>query len=84
VIRARILVVEDDRVVGRDIQQQLTRMGHTVVAVTASGKDAVALASETLPHLVLMDVRLDGPSDGIETAQRIRACHQVPVIYLTA
>lgn len=81
---ARILVVEDDRIVARDIQQQLTRIGHTVVGVTARGKDAVALASQTQPNLVLMDIRLEGPWDGIDAAQKIREQHQIPVIYLTA
>ena len=61
---ARILVVEDDRVVARDIQHQLTRIGHTVVGVTPLGEDAVRLALESHPDLVLMDIRLEGASTG--------------------
>ncbi len=81
---ARILVVEDDRVVARDIQQQLTRVGHTVVGVTAYGEEAVALAIELRPDLVLMDIRLEGAIDGIGAAQQIRDRVHLPVIYLTA
>ena len=81
---ARILVVEDDRVVARDIQHQLTRIGHTVVGVTQSGEDAVRLALESHPDLVLMDIRLEGALDGVDAAQQIRDRCQVPVVYLTA
>jgi CheY-like chemotaxis protein len=81
---ARILVVEDDRVVAMDIQHRLTRIGHTVVGVTPSGEDAVRLALESHPDLVLMDIRLEGALDGIDAAQQIRDRCQVPVVYLTA
>jgi two-component system sensor histidine kinase/response regulator len=81
---ARILVVEDDRVVARDIEQQLLGMGLTVVGVAARADDAVALAREHRPGLVLMDVRLEGGSDGIDAAARIRAEFRIPVIFLTA
>jgi two-component system sensor histidine kinase/response regulator len=81
---ARILVVEDDFVVSRDLQQQLARLGHVVVGATARGEDAVVLARDVGPDLVLMDVRLAGALDGIDAAQQIRQGSQVPVIYLTA
>ena len=81
---AKILVVEDDRVVARDLAQQLTRLGHSVVGVTARGDDAVRLAIETKPELALMDIRLEGAVDGIEAAQQLRERCRVPVVYLTA
>jgi PAS domain S-box-containing protein len=81
---ARILVVEDDRVVARDIQQQLVKNGHTVVGVTDCGEDAVALALERQPELVLMDIRLQGDLDGVDAAAQIRSRCQIPIIYLTA
>ena len=81
---ARILVVEDDRVVARDVRHQLTRIGHAVVGVTPSGEDAVRLALESHPDLVLMDIRLEGALDGVDAAQQIRNRCQVPVVFLTA
>src|SRR6185369_6097463 len=81
---ARILVVEDDRVVARDIQQQLTRIGHVVVGTTARGEDAPQLALGTQPEIVLMDIRLEGSTDGIEAAQQIRENCHIPVVFLTA
>jgi PAS domain S-box-containing protein len=82
--RARIIVVEDDRVVARDIASQLERMGHAVLATLPRGEDAVALTMQERPDLVLMDIRLDGRIDGIEAARAIREHGHVPVIFLTA
>ena len=81
---ARILIVEDDRVVARDIQQQLERIGHTVVGRTTRGEDVLALARSTKPTLVLMDIRLEGDVDGIAAANNLRAHHPLPVVFLTA
>jgi len=81
---ARILVVEDDRIVAMDIESQLTRIGHTVVALTARGEDVMQLAIDTRPDLVLMDIRLDGSVDGIDAAQAIRERLAIPVVFLTA
>jgi PAS domain S-box-containing protein len=83
-IPSRILVVEDDRIVARDIQQQLSRIGHVVVGITARGEDVMALAVQSQPDLVLMDVRLEGKLDGIDVAQQIHEAFRVPVIFLTA
>jgi PAS domain S-box-containing protein len=79
-----ILIVEDDRIVARDIQNQLTRLGYAVVGITRFGEEAVHLARELRPDLVLMDIRLEGAVDGVTAAQEIRDCLQLPVVYLTA
>jgi PAS domain S-box-containing protein len=81
---ARIMIVEDDRIVARDIREQLTRTGHSVTSVTSRGETAVDLAISTEPDLVLMDIRLEGEVDGIEAAKQIRARCGVPVVFLTA
>ncbi len=81
---ASILIVEDDRVVARDIQHHLAGFGYTVAGTTAFGEDAVRLAEEARPDLVLMDIRLAGAMDGIEAARRLRERCRVPVVYLTA
>ncbi|MBY6264415.1 hybrid sensor histidine kinase/response regulator [Azospirillum sp. 412522] len=83
-IAARILIVEDDRIVARDIQHQLSRMGHVVVGMSASGEEAVRLAGSQQPDLVLMDIRLEGEMDGIEAARLIRDAHRIPIVFLTA
>lgn len=83
-IAARVLIVEDDRIVARDIEQHLARMGHSVVGMAASGEDAIQLACTTQPDLVLMDIRLEGEMDGIEAARQIRSAHHIPIVFLTA
>jgi PAS domain S-box-containing protein len=81
---ARILIVEDEGLVARDIHTQLLRGQYSVVGVAASGEEAVALANAEKPDLVLMDMKLEGEMDGINAAREIRERIDVPVIYLTA
>jgi diguanylate cyclase (GGDEF)-like protein len=79
----RILVVEDEAVVALDLQLLLEEMGYAVVATAASCEEACSKVLEELPDLVLMDVRIDGEVDGIETGARLRSQHQIPIIYVT-
>lgn len=79
-----ILIVEDDRIVARDIRQQLQAMGHAVAGIAADGEQALALARSANADLVLMDIRLAGPMDGIQAARLIREHCDVPIIFLTA
>ena len=81
---ARILIVEDNRVVARDIGQQLVRIGYEVSGVFARGADAVKFSQEVGTDLVLMDIRLEGEIDGIDAAEQIRNTCRVPVVFLTA
>jgi PAS domain S-box-containing protein len=81
---ARILVVEDDRVVARHLEQQLLRMGYAVVGKTASGEEACEITLRLRPDLVLMDIRLEGPLDGIDAAERMNRQACIPVVFLTA
>jgi two-component system, sensor histidine kinase and response regulator len=82
--RARILIVEDEHVVARDIKYQLARIGHQVVGFTANADEAAALAESSRAELVLMDIRLNGSRDGIEAAREVRERCGLPVIFLTA
>ena len=81
---SRILVVEDEPIVALDLQRRLEKLGYDVPAVAASGEEALASADLSSPDLVLMDINLEGDMDGVETAERMRRHHRVPVIYLTA
>jgi signal transduction histidine kinase len=81
---ARILVVEDERIVARDLASVLTELGYAVPATVATGEDAIAQVRDLQPNVVLMDIRLAGAIDGIQAAAAIREEHGTPVIYLTA
>ncbi|MDD5479046.1 EAL domain-containing protein [Rhodoferax sp.] len=80
----RILVVEDEMLVARDICAQLQLMGYAVVAHTPSGEAALQLAQQHQPDLVLMDIQLTGALDGIAVAQALHATLATPVVFLTA
>jgi diguanylate cyclase (GGDEF)-like protein/PAS domain S-box-containing protein len=82
--KARIMVVEDEGIVAMDIKLRLTSMGYEVVGHATSGGQAIRLASDTQPDLIMMDIKLKGPMDGIETAEQIRSQKDIPIIYLTA
>jgi len=79
-----ILVVEDERLVARDLQATLEDMGYQIPQITDSGELAIQKVAEIKPHIVLMDIRLAGEMDGIEAAEIIKNNYHIPVIYITA
>ena len=81
---ARILVVEDEGIVGLDIQSKLEAMGYDVPTVVSTGAEAISSAERLRPDLVLMDIQLEGKMDGVDAAERIGAAYEIPVVYLTA
>lgn len=81
---ARILIVEDEGIIAKDLERRLTRLKYSVPATVASGEEAIQAAAQTHPDLVLMDIVLKGEIDGVQAAQRIRADFNIPVVYLTA
>lgn len=88
-MRARVLVVEDEAIVRRDIEQTVEQLGHEVVGGVDEGEAAIAAARELRPDVVLMDIMLKGPMSGIEAAMAIRGLPLkdglgLPVIFLTA
>src|ERR1700722_17922094 len=83
-ISAKVLVVEDDPIVANVLQEQLLKFGYEVFGTAASGEQALRQIENSQPDLILMDIRIEGPIDGIETATRILRDHHIPVIYLTA
>jgi PAS domain S-box-containing protein len=80
----QILVVEDDGIIAEYVREALQDLGYAVPAVASSGPQALDLAAEHSPDLILMDIRLKGRMDGIETAAQMRAHFRIPVVYLTA
>jgi PAS domain S-box-containing protein len=82
--RFNILIVEDEAIVARDLQNRLEAMGYVVPARASTGMEAIRNAEETHPDLVLMDIVLRGKIDGVEAARRISDHFDIPVIFLTA
>jgi signal transduction histidine kinase len=79
-----ILIVEDEPIVAKDLQYILRDMGFNAYAIANSADEALKRASEHCPDLVLMDIRIKGGLDGIQTAELLRTRFDVPVVYLTA
>jgi CheY-like chemotaxis protein len=79
-----ILIVEDERLVARDLELRLRRLGYTVVALVGSGFEAIQQALAHRPDLVLMDIRLQGEMDGIEAAGFIRTHLNIRVVFMSA
>lgn len=78
------MVVEDEAIVARDLAQCLVGLGYEVAGTAASGSEALDLAASTRPSLALMDIRIQGPIDGVETASRLWESMRIPVVFLTA
>ena len=83
-ISLSILIVEDESIVARDIQNILNRLGYSAYSIVSRGKDAIRKAAETQPDLIMMDIKLKDDMDGIETAEQIRLRFCIPVIYMSA
>jgi two-component system cell cycle sensor histidine kinase/response regulator CckA len=81
---AAILVVEDERIVACDIEESLIALGYDVTGTASSAEECWSSVARRRPDLVLMDVRIQGDVDGIETARRLKKNYDIPVIYLTA
>ena len=79
----KILVVEDSAAIALDLSWQLETLGYEVVGTASSGEEALEQIADTKPDAVLMDIRLSGSMDGIETAARIPETMNPAVIYLT-
>jgi PAS domain S-box-containing protein len=80
----KILVVEDETITALDIERSLQRMGYVVAGIAGTGEEAVQLARQHQPNLVLMDIRLRGEIDGVAAAQQIHDELQTPIVFLTA
>lgn len=82
--KVKILVVEDESIVSKDIQHSLKRLGYTVSGAAPTAEKALELVASEQPHAVLMDIMLKGDMNGIEAAEIVRREYNIPVIFLTA
>ncbi|MDQ1230098.1 response regulator [Sphingomonas sp. SORGH_AS_0879] len=82
--RARVLIIEDEPIIAMDIETIVRDLGHEVTGVAVTRDEAVALAMEDRPGLVLADIQLADDSSGIDAVKDILAEFEVPVIFITA
>ncbi len=79
-----LVIVEDEAIIALDLKAQLEELGYRVAAISQNGAAALAAVEQHKPALVLMDIRLAGPIDGIETAELVRRDFGTPVVFLTS
>jgi len=82
--KTKILIVEDESIVARDIGNMLQSLNYEVTGIVSTATDAVKNASKTKPHLVLMDLMLHGKLSGIAAADEIYTRYDIPIVFLTA
>jgi two-component system, response regulator PdtaR len=82
--RLHILLVEDEAISALALKRLVARLGHEICAMTAMAEDAIKLAGEMLPDIILMDIRLAGEMDGITAACEIRDRFGIGSIFMTA
>lgn len=83
-LASKILIVEDEGIIAMDIRNQLESFGYEVAGTAFSGGQAITLATQHRPDLIMMDIVLKGDMDGISAAQTITETLHIPVIFLTA
>jgi CheY-like chemotaxis protein len=81
--KLRLLIVDDDALIAMDLSVSIGELGAQVVGVAVTALDAVRLAKELRPDVVLMDVRLRGNLDGIDAARAIRHDSSTPIVFVT-
>ncbi len=80
----KILIVEDEMIIGANISLQLSKLGYEVTGIISKGEEALSHVRQNHPDIVIMDIQLKGKMDGVDTAKQIRREFKVPIIYLTA
>ena len=80
---AKIMIVESDTAVAKDIEERLTTLGYTICAIVSSKAQAIAKVVEACPDLILIDTEVEGEMDGVDIAQEIYNRFDIPVVYLT-
>ena len=82
--KAKILIVEDEAIIAMEVENQLQSLGYEVTSIVDTGEKAIHKAETDKPDLILMDIRIKGEMDGIDTAEEIRNRFGIPVIFSTA
>lgn len=80
----KILIVEDEMIIAANTSLQLTNLGYEVSGIVSRGEEVLAHIEENLPDIILLDIRLKGKLDGIETAHQMQKHFNIPIIYLTS
>ena len=82
--KVKVLIVEDESIIAMETESVLTGLGYEIVAIVDTGEKAIEVTEQQKPDIILMDIRIKGEIDGIDTAEIIRSKFEIPVVFLTA
>ena len=82
--KSKVLIIEDESITAMELQKKLQLWGYPDPIAVASGENALELLEKVKPDLLLVDIKLQGDLDGIETVQEIKKKKDIPVIYITS
>lgn len=82
--KAKVLIVEDELIIGKNIERYLGHLGYDVIDVCSSSEEVLEVVGEEMPDLVLMDINIEGSEDGVSLADRLHRDYQLPVVFLSA
>jgi DNA-directed RNA polymerase specialized sigma24 family protein len=83
-VATEILIIEDEPLIAMDIEQLVEGLGHKVMGIARTHREAVAMFSKHQPRMILADIQLADGSSGIDAVNDILSSHSVPVIFITA
>jgi DNA-directed RNA polymerase specialized sigma24 family protein len=83
-LRTDVLIIEDEPIIAMDLEAMVTELGHEVMRVTRTRKEAVAAIADHTPGLILADIQLADGSSGLDAVNDILSLCEVPVVFITA
>jgi len=83
-MKKQIIIVEDELIIAEDIKQYLLKFGYEVAGMADNGEEAIILAKELMPDMLLVDIRLHGDMSGVDAAREIHHQLELPIVFLTA
>lgn len=83
-VATEIMIIEDEPLIAMDIEQMVESLGHKVVSVARTHKEAINLFNQTQPRMILADIQLADGSSGIDAVNDILQTVSAPVIFITA
>jgi CheY-like chemotaxis protein len=81
---AQILIIEDEPLISMDLESLVENLGHTVTGIARTYDEAIRMAQQVKPNLILADIQLADGSSGLDAASEIAAEIRVPVVFITA
>ena len=82
--KAKIIIVENDKVAVMQLKTSLETILHEVIATTGKAEEAIEMAEQLKPDIIIMDIKLDGNMDGIQAADIIKRRFGIPIVLLSA